>query len=83
MGPRALGGVVFVGTPPLCWALSLGRSEDYARAGVPMLPVVKGKPHTRMQILLYTLILVPLGVLPAMLNIGGALYLAASAGIGL
>ena len=44
-----------------------------------MLPVVRGKPHTRFQILLYTLVLVPLGVLPALLHIGGALYLAASA----
>ena len=70
-------------TPPHFWALSLWRSQDYARAGVPMLPVVSGKPHTRFQILLYTLVLVPLGVLPALLHIGGALYLAASAGIGL
>jgi len=70
-------------TPPHFWALSLWRSDDYARAGVPMLPVVKGKPHTRFQILLYTLVLVPLGVLPALLHIGGALYLASSAGLGL
>jgi protoheme IX farnesyltransferase len=70
-------------TPPHFWALALWRSGDYARAGVPMLPVVKGKPHTRFQILLYTLVLVPLGVLPSLLHIGGVLYLAASAGIGL
>jgi len=50
---------------------------------VPMLPVVKGKPHTRFQILLYTLVLVPLGVLPAFLHIGGLLYLAVSTGLGL
>ena len=47
-----------------------------------MLPVVKGKRHTRWQILLYTLVLVPLGIAPALIGIGGALYLAASAGIG-
>jgi len=69
-------------TPPHFWALSLWRSDDYARAGVPMLPVVKGKAHTRFQILLYTLVLVPLGILPAFLHIGGWIYLAASAGIG-
>jgi protoheme IX farnesyltransferase len=75
--------IIFMWTPPHFWALSLWRSGDYARAGVPMLPVVKGKAHTRFQILLYTLVLVPLGVLPAMLQIGGPIYLAASAGIGL
>ncbi|HMH64668.1 MAG TPA: UbiA family prenyltransferase, partial [Rhizomicrobium sp.] len=83
LAPLLLVAIIFMWTPPHFWALSLWRSEDYARAGVPMLPVVKGKPHTRFQILLYTLVLVPLGVLPAMLHIGGVLYLAASAGIGL
>src|ERR1700704_2308637 len=83
LAPLLLVAIIFMWTPPHFLALSLWRSEDYARAGVPMLPVVKGKPHTRFQILLYTLVLVPLGVLPALLHIGGALYLAASAGIGL
>jgi protoheme IX farnesyltransferase len=83
LAPLLLVAIIFMWTPPHFWALSLWRSEDYARAGVPMLPVVKGKPHTRLQILLYTLVLVPLGVAPAMLGIGGALYLAGAAGIGL
>jgi protoheme IX farnesyltransferase len=83
LAPLLLVAIIFMWTPPHFWALSLWRSEDYARAGVPMLPVVKGKPHTRFQILLYSLVLVPLGILPAMLHIGGMLYLAASAGIGL
>jgi protoheme IX farnesyltransferase len=83
LAPVLLVAIIFMWTPPHFWALSLWRSEDYARAGVPMLPVVSGKPQTRFQILLYTLVLVPLGVLPAFLHIGGALYLAASAGIGL
>ncbi|MBW8709167.1 MAG: UbiA family prenyltransferase, partial [Alphaproteobacteria bacterium] len=83
LAPLLLVAIIFMWTPPHFWALSLWRSEDYARAGVPMLPVVKGKAHTRFQILLYTLVLVPLGVTPAFLHIGGALYLAASAGIGL
>jgi protoheme IX farnesyltransferase len=75
--------IIFLWTPVHFWALALLIKDDYARAGVPMLPVVKGKPHTRFQILLYTLVLVPLGVLPAALHIGGVLYLAASAGVGL
>jgi heme o synthase len=83
LAPLLLVAIIFMWTPPHFWALSLWRSDDYARAGVPMLPVVRGKAHTRFQILLYTLVLVPLGVLPAFLHIGGALYLAASAGIGL
>ncbi|MDB5740923.1 MAG: protoheme farnesyltransferase, partial [Alphaproteobacteria bacterium] len=83
LAPLVLVAIIFMWTPPHFWALSLWRSEDYARAGVPMLPVVKGKPHTRLQILLYTLVLVPLGVTPALIGVGGPLYLAASAGIGL
>ena len=83
LAPIVLVAIIFMWTPPHFWALSLWRCEDYARAGVPMLPVVKGKPHTRFQILLYTLVLVPLGVLPAAIGIGGPLYLAASGGIGL
>src|SRR6201985_2557713 len=82
LAPLLLVAIIFMWTPPHFWALSLWRSEDYARAGVPMLPVVKGKPHTRLQILLYTLVLVPLGVLPAALHIGGPIYLAASGGLG-
>jgi protoheme IX farnesyltransferase len=83
LAPVLLVAIIFMWTPPHFWALSLWRSDDYARASVPMLPVVRGKPHTRLQILLYTLILVPLGVVPAMIGVGGPLYLVASAGIGL
>ncbi|HJT42583.1 MAG TPA: heme o synthase [Rhizomicrobium sp.] len=82
VAPLLLVAIIFMWTPPHFWALSLWRSDDYARAGVPMLPVVKGKAHTRLQILLYTVILVPLGVVPAALGIGGALYLAAAGLIG-
>jgi protoheme IX farnesyltransferase len=83
LAPLLLVAIIFMWTPPHFWALSLWRSGDYARAGVPMLPVVMGKSHTRFQILLYSLVLVPLGVLPAFLHIGGWLYLAAAGGIGL
>ncbi|MBA2589615.1 MAG: protoheme IX farnesyltransferase [Alphaproteobacteria bacterium] len=83
LAPLLLVAIIFMWTPPHFWALSLWRASDYARAGIPMLPVVKGKAHTRFQILLYTLVLVPLGVAPAFLNIGGPLYLVVSTGLGL
>jgi protoheme IX farnesyltransferase len=82
LAPVLLVAIIFMWTPPHFWALSLWRSDDYARAGVPMLPVVKGKPHTRLQILLYSIALVPLGIAPAVLGFAGALYLAAAAGTG-
>jgi protoheme IX farnesyltransferase len=66
--------IIFFWTPPHFWALSLYRAEDYARAGIPMLPVVSGARETRRQILLYTLILSPLGVAPWLLGFAGPLY---------
>ncbi|HVV80297.1 MAG TPA: heme o synthase [Pseudolabrys sp.] len=66
--------IIFFWTPPHFWALSLYRADDYARAGVPMLPVVAGELPTRRQILLYTLILVPLGVSPWPLGYASLLY---------
>jgi protoheme IX farnesyltransferase len=66
--------IIFMWTPPHFWALALYRAEDYARAGVPMLPVVAGERATRRQILLYTLILAPLGVMPWVLGYAGAPY---------
>jgi len=56
--------VIFFWTPPHFWALALFRSDDYARAGVPMLPVVAGPDATRLQILLYTIVLVGVAVAP-------------------
>jgi protoheme IX farnesyltransferase len=66
--------IIFFWTPPHFWALALYRADDYARAGVPMLPVVKGDAATRMQIVLYTLILAPLGVAPYALGYAGLIY---------
>ena len=66
--------IIFFWTPPHFWALALYRTEDYARAGIPMLPVVAGDASTRRHILFYTLILVPLGVAPWPLGFAGALY---------
>jgi protoheme IX farnesyltransferase len=82
LAPLVLVAIIFMWTPPHFWALSLYRSEDYARAGVPMLPVVKGKPHTRFHILAYALLLAPIGVVPAFIGLGGVLYLAVSVGCG-
>jgi protoheme IX farnesyltransferase len=66
--------IIFFWTPPHFWALSLYRSADYARAGIPMLPVVSGFAETRRQILLYTLLLAPLGAAPWLLGYAGTLY---------
>jgi protoheme IX farnesyltransferase len=66
--------IIFFWTPPHFWALSLYRTDDYARAGVPMLPVVAGDQETRRQILLYTLLLAPLGATPWLLGYAGPLY---------
>jgi protoheme IX farnesyltransferase len=82
LAPLVLVAIIFMWTPPHFWALSLWRSEDYARAGVPMLPVVKGKAVTRRHIMAYTLLLAPLGVVPAFIGLGGMIYLVASASMG-
>ena len=66
--------IIFMWTPPHFWALSLYTSGDYAKAGVPMMPVVKGAKSTRLQILVYSLILAPLGLAPVATGLGGALY---------
>ena len=66
--------IIFFWTPPHFWALSLVRADDYARARVPMLPVVAGPDETRRQILIYSLVLVPLGVAPWLLGYADAVY---------
>ena len=68
--------LIFLWTPPHFWALALFRNEDYTRAGVPMLPVTAGPRATRVQILVYALILAPVAILPAFTPIGGPVYLA-------
>ena len=70
--------IIFFWTPPHFWALSLWRAGDYARAGIPMLPVVAGLPETRRQILIYSLMLAPLGALPWLMGFAGPLYGAVS-----
>jgi protoheme IX farnesyltransferase len=66
--------VIFVWTPPHFWALALLRAEEYARVGVPMLPVVAGDRETRRQISLYSLLLAPVGMLPWLFGYSSALY---------
>jgi len=63
--------VIFLWTPPHFWALALFRNDDYARVGVPMMPVVAGEPSTRRQIWLYTLLLTPFALAPAFTVAGG------------
>ena len=78
----ALFAIIFMWTPPHFWALSLYRHRDYARAGVPMLPVVAGFDETRRQILLYSLALVPLTFAPVVIGFAGMLYAVCCAVLG-
>jgi protoheme IX farnesyltransferase len=75
--------IIFAWTPPHFWALALFRSDDYARAGIPMLPVVAGPDATRLQILLYTVLLAPLGLAPWLLGFAGPAYAVVAGLLGL
>src|SRR5262249_30825501 len=66
--------IIFLWTPPHFWALSLNRVDEYARAGVPMLPVVAGRAETTRQILIYSILLLPISLLPWVLGFAGAIY---------
>ncbi|MGI8524585.1 MAG: heme o synthase, partial [Pseudolabrys sp.] len=66
--------IIFFWTPPHFWALSLYKKDEFARAGIPMLPVVAGDEATRLQILIYSLILTPLGLAPWALGYAGPFY---------
>ena len=74
--------IVFYWTPPHFWALSLLMKEEYARVGVPMMPVVHGEKETRRQIVLYTLLLTVLTLLPFVFGFFGVLYAVVAAGLG-
>ena len=74
--------IIFMWTPPHFWALALYRCRDYARVGVPMLPVVAGPEETRRQIWLYSLVLVMLALVPTFIGMAGIAYLIAAAGLG-
>jgi heme o synthase len=74
--------IIFMWTPPHFWALSLYRCRDYERVGVPMLPVVAGLKETRRQILIYSVLLVPLAVVPYFVGLGGIAYLVSTSVLG-
>ena len=77
-----LAGIVFLWTPPHFWALALVRHDDYARAGIPMLPVTHGEVETRRQILLYSLVLVPVTLMVWGLGAAGLVYAVPVAALG-
>jgi protoheme IX farnesyltransferase len=77
----ALFALIFFWTPPHFWALALYRAGDYAKAGVPMLPVVAGAPATKRQMLLYTIVLWPCALAPYLLGVAGAVYAGAALGL--
>ena len=70
--------IIFLWTPPHSWALALYSAGDYAKAGIPMMPVARGAKSTRLQILLYSLVFVPVAVAPGLTGLGGRIYLAVS-----
>jgi protoheme IX farnesyltransferase len=75
--------IIFLWTPPHFWALALYRAEDYARAGLPMLPVTHGNDYTRLQIFLYTWVLFAATLLPFLTGMSGWFYLASAVLLGL
>ena len=75
--------IIFVWTPPHFWALALYRTDDYARSGLPMLPVTHGPKYTRLHILLYTVLLLAVSLLPTAMGLSGWLYLVAAIALGL
>ncbi len=81
LAPLTLFLLIFMWTPPHFWALALYRAGDYAKAGVPMLPVVAGDRETRRQILVYTLLLVPAALAPCFVGLSGPVYGAAAAAL--
>jgi heme o synthase len=81
--PLVLFGIVFIWTPPHFWSLALWANDDYKRAGIPMLPVIAGAKETRRQILLYTVILIPLTLVPFMMGFSGLPYGVAAGLLGL
>ena len=74
--------IIFIWTPPHFWALSLYKSDDYKAAGVPMMPLVHGRYETKKQILLYSIVLGPMGIMPFWLGTLGAVYGATSVLLG-
>ncbi len=74
--------IIFVWTPPHFWALAIARKEDYEKVGIPMLPVTHGEEYTRLNILLYTILLVVISIIPYLTGMSGLIYLAAALVLG-
>lgn len=74
--------IVFIWTPPHFWALAIHRRDDYAKVGIPMLPVTHGNKYTRVQILLYTILLLIVTIAPYLIQMSGLIYLAAALVLG-
>ena len=83
LGAGVLFAIIFLWTPPHSWALALYRREDYARAGVPMMPVVAGARRTKKRIVIYSVLLVTATSLPVFIGMAGALYGTAAGVLGL
>jgi protoheme IX farnesyltransferase len=66
--------IIFIWTPPHFWALAIAKAGEYGRAGVPMMPNAKGEKRTRLEMLIYTILLAPLGVVPALLGQASIAY---------
>ena len=75
--------IVFAWTPPHFWALAIARKDEYAKAGIPMLPVTHGEAHTINSILAYTVLLVGVSILPTLLGMSGLVYLIGAALLGI
>ena len=75
--------IIFIWTPPHFWALAIRRREEYASVGIPMLPVTHGVPFTKLQILLYTILLLAVSVLPFVIHMSGLIYLAGAIALGI
>ena len=74
--------IIFAWTPPHFWALAIARKDEYAKVGIPMLPVTHGEEYTRLHILLYTVLLVVITVIPYLTGMSGLIYLAAAVALG-
>lgn len=74
--------IIFIWTPPHFWALAIARKEEYAKVDIPMLPVTHGEAYTRLNILLYTILLLVITVLPYLIGMSGLIYLASAVVLG-
>ena len=75
--------IIFVWTPPHFWALAIARKDDYAKADIPMLPVTHGEAYTRINILLYTVLLCVITIIPYLISMSGLIYLTAAVALGI